>query len=49
MDYVCWWWRYCDSNIESSIIESSSEDEETEVEINYDDLDVQPPEPLDRD
>ena len=36
------------SNIESSIIESSSEDEETEVEINYDDLDVQP-EPLDRD
>ena len=48
MDYVCWWWRYCDSNIESSIIESSSEDEETEVEINYDDLDVQP-EPLDRD
>jgi len=38
-------------NIESSIIESSCEDEETEteVEINYDDLDVQPPEPLDRD
>ncbi len=36
------------SDIESSIIESSSEDEETEVEINYDDLDVQP-EPLDRD
>ena len=47
------WTLYVDdddtaSNIESSIIESSSEDEETEVEINYDDLDVQP-EPLDRD
>jgi len=47
------WTMYVDdedtaSNIESSIIESSSEDEETEVEINYDDLDVQP-EPLDRD
>jgi hypothetical protein len=36
-------------NIESSIIESSCEDEEIEVEINYDDLDVQSPEPLDRD
>ena len=41
------WTLYVDdddtaSNIESSIIESSSEDEETEVEINYDDLDVQP-------
>jgi hypothetical protein len=48
------WTLYVDdddtaSNIESSIIESSSEDEETEVEINYDDLDVQPAEPLDRD
>jgi hypothetical protein len=48
------WTMYVDdddtaSNIESSIIESSCEDEETEVEINYDDLDVQPPEPLDRD
>jgi hypothetical protein len=47
------WTMYVDdedtvSYIESSIIESSSEDEETEVEINYDDLDVQP-EPLDRD
>ena len=47
------WTMYVDdddtaSNIESSIIESSSEDEETEVEINYDDLDVQP-KPLDRD
>jgi hypothetical protein len=47
------WTMYVDdedtvSYIESSIIESSSEDEETEVEINYDDLDVQL-EPLDRD
>ena len=37
------------SNIESSIIESEDEEDETEVEINYDDLDVQPAEPLDRD
>jgi hypothetical protein len=46
------WTMYVDdedtaSNIESSTIESSSEDKETEVEINYNDLDVQP-EPLEQ-
>jgi hypothetical protein len=42
------WTLYVDDDDTASNIESSSEDEETEVEINYDDLDVQP-EPLDRD